>query len=173
MKILNEFFYQNSTRSLFEDQLTAYPFHVHAKTANITQYLEQVYSFQVENVRNFVANHPSHTLLEFDISNNSTGKILADAFGLKEDCWGHYNKNSGGGKAAKLKGHLDAMKSQAKKYKKMHEYHRAKLNDKVHKKQLSFYQQGRKEGMGTAGVGNKRSSVIAKIKSTLFGSFFG
>jgi hypothetical protein len=88
MKILNEFFYQNSTRSLFEDQLTAYPFHVHAKTANITQYLEQVYSFQVENVQNFIANHPSHTLLEFDISNNGTGKILADAFGLKKDCWG-------------------------------------------------------------------------------------
>ena len=83
-----------------------------------------VYNYQVENVRNFVANHPSHTLLEVDITMNETGKILADAFGLKEDCWGHYNKNQGGGgdsRAAKRKGHLDAMKAQAKKYKQMHE----------------------------------------------------
>jgi hypothetical protein len=44
-------------------------------------------------VKEFVKQHPSHTLIEVDISKNETGKVLADAFGLEERCWGHVNQN--------------------------------------------------------------------------------
>jgi hypothetical protein len=93
MQILNEFYYQNSTTSLFGSNITS-PFQEHLKSQNITQYLQTVYKYQVDNVRTFVTNHPSHALVEVDITNNQTGKVLAETFGLHEDCWGHFNKKS-------------------------------------------------------------------------------
>ena len=49
--------------------------------------------YHSQYVRNFVKEHPSHTLIEIDITHNDTGRILANAFGLNETCWGHKNAN--------------------------------------------------------------------------------
>lgn len=47
----------------------------------------------VERVREFVALHPSHALVEVDIMNNNVGVILGEVFGIESSCWGHSNKN--------------------------------------------------------------------------------
>jgi len=47
----------------------------------------------VDNVRNFVAQNPSHTLVEVDITDPTVGDYMAEAFGIKSSCWGHANAN--------------------------------------------------------------------------------
>jgi hypothetical protein len=56
-------------------------------------FLTNLFDDHSELVKDFVKEHPSHTLIEVDISRNETGKLLADAFGLEEHCWGHVNQN--------------------------------------------------------------------------------
>jgi len=58
-------------------------------------HLETLYHYHMRYVRDFAAKHPSHALVEVDIADENAGATLAHAFGLKEECWGHYNKNSG------------------------------------------------------------------------------
>uniref|UniRef100_A0A7S4AVE0 Sulfotransferase domain-containing protein n=1 Tax=Pseudo-nitzschia australis TaxID=44445 RepID=A0A7S4AVE0_9STRA len=60
---------------------------------NIRKYLKMIHNYHLQYVRDWVAEHPSHALVEVDIAHEDAGKTLAEAFGLKEDCWGHYNKN--------------------------------------------------------------------------------
>ena len=55
--------------------------------------LKHIYDFHSQYVRDFVRKHPSHALIEVDITNEEAGIQLADAFGLHETCWGHANKN--------------------------------------------------------------------------------
>lgn len=55
--------------------------------------LAYLMDYHSKYVRDFVRRHPSHTLIEVDITNPETGQILADAFGLNETCWGHRNEN--------------------------------------------------------------------------------
>jgi len=56
------------------------------------EFLERIYQEHSEFVRDFVRRHPSHALVEIDITDEASGKIMADAFGLDEKCWGHHNK---------------------------------------------------------------------------------
>ena len=55
------------------------------------------YNYHKQYVRNFCTQHPSHKLIEVDITDKDSGKILAESFGLKEEgCWGHFNMNRDG-----------------------------------------------------------------------------
>lgn len=69
---------------------------------NIYNYLEIVYNYHIKYIKDWVTRHPSHALVEVDITHEGAGKILAESFGLKEECWGHFNKNDHG--AARRKG---------------------------------------------------------------------
>ena len=103
-RILNEFYQQESTRFLFEnstsndnnegDQTSAPPPFANSNTATNKRYLEIVYNYHTEHVRDFVARHPSHALVEVNIDHDDAGTILAESFGLNADCWGHFNKKN-------------------------------------------------------------------------------
>jgi len=76
--------------------------------------LTYIMEYHSQYVRNFVKEHPSHTLIEIDITRKDTGRILANAFGLNETCWGHKNANkrkakkqrgNGGRPAPKMRKH--------------------------------------------------------------------
>ena len=62
--------------------------------SQIHRTLAYIMDYHSQYVRDFVRTHPSHTLIEVDITRNETGQILAEAFGLNETCWGHFNKNN-------------------------------------------------------------------------------
>ena len=66
------------------------------KYKNVREALRMAYHHHVEYVKEFVRKHPSHTLIEIDITSNETGKQLASSFGLHEECWGHFNQREGG-----------------------------------------------------------------------------
>ena len=55
-------------------------------------FLAQIYDEHTRNVREFVKKHPSHHLVEVNITDPMAGKIMSTGFGLPEDCWGHKNK---------------------------------------------------------------------------------
>eukprot|EP00536_Pseudo-nitzschia_multiseries_P008123 jgi/Psemu1/256921/estExt_Genewise1Plus.C_2000080 len=61
----------------------------------VRKHLETVHEYHLQYIRDWVAEHPSHALIEVDIASEDAGATLANAFGLKEECWGHYNKNDG------------------------------------------------------------------------------
>ena len=95
-EILNEFFYRDQTRFLFgENNFTETDFvsPFFNATASVSGLLKMVYEYHSDFIRHWVKEHPEHTLVEVDITHNDTGRILADAFGLQEDCWGHFNQN--------------------------------------------------------------------------------
>jgi Sulfotransferase domain len=101
-EILNEFYFQNSTRFLFGPKVKPVneqnsPF----VNTNIRSHLATVFEYHSRYIRDWVAQHPSHALVEVDISHNDTGRILADAFGLRQECWGHFNQNKGDDSQAK------------------------------------------------------------------------
>jgi hypothetical protein len=68
----------------------------------ITQTLTLLFDEHSEMIRNFVREHPSHALVEVDVSDGRAGEVLADAFGLEEKCWQQTNKNGGNQKSVKL-----------------------------------------------------------------------
>mmetsp|Transcript_31677 Transcript_31677/g.38804 ORF Transcript_31677/g.38804 Transcript_31677/m.38804 type:complete len:293 (-) Transcript_31677:46-924(-) len=53
--------------------------------------LTELFCNQVTRARDFVAKHPSHALIEFDIEDPSTGELLSNVFGIDEKCWGVSN----------------------------------------------------------------------------------
>ena len=55
--------------------------------------LKEIFNNHTQFIRDFVQVHPSHSLVEVDISHSSAGTILADSFGLIESCWGRHNEN--------------------------------------------------------------------------------
>ena len=55
--------------------------------------LEEIFENHTTLIRDFVATHPSHTLVEVDISNPSAGETMAQAFGIPSTCWGVHNQN--------------------------------------------------------------------------------
>jgi hypothetical protein len=61
--------------------------------SRLPYFLKWLYTYHNEFVRAFVAQYPSHALIEVDISRADAGEILAEAFGLDASCWGHVNKN--------------------------------------------------------------------------------
>lgn len=89
-EIPNEFYQQQAHRNF-----SHFPDHVpkpqHKK--NLGPLLRHIFEHHNDFVRDFVKRHPSHTLIEVDITNIATGQILADAFGVNETCWGHFNEN--------------------------------------------------------------------------------
>ena len=114
--LLNEFYQQNATRFLFENVTgqhvdeenndptieanaknrskrntkTKLSFGNSIKRRNL---LKSVYNYHMQYVRDWVASHPSHALVEIEITDEDAGKTLAAAFGLREECWGHFNQN--------------------------------------------------------------------------------
>lgn len=55
-------------------------------------FLARIYIEHTDSIKRFVQLHPSHALVEFNITDPNAGQILADAFGLGEGCWRHRNK---------------------------------------------------------------------------------
>lgn len=53
--------------------------------------LEAFYEGHTEEVRAFVAEHPSLTLVEFDLEAEDAGEKLRAATGIDASCWGHSN----------------------------------------------------------------------------------
>ena len=59
------------------------------------------YLAQAERIRNFVRDHPSHTLVEVQIdgdkdNKNDAGQVMEDAFGISKVCWKKRNSNING-----------------------------------------------------------------------------
>lgn len=55
--------------------------------------LRQIFDNHTARIRDFVQSHPSHKLVEVDISTPSAGQILANEFGMDVKCWGQHNQN--------------------------------------------------------------------------------
>ena len=63
---------------------------------NITEAIEimkKIYYEHHDMVREFVQRHPSHALVEVDITNENASIVLAEAFGLNPLAWKNVNKN--------------------------------------------------------------------------------
>jgi predicted SnoaL-like aldol condensation-catalyzing enzyme len=60
--------------------------------ARAVDFLARIYQDHTEFVRDFVQKHPTHALVEVNITASDAGKVMATAFGLNEECWGHHNK---------------------------------------------------------------------------------
>ena len=68
-------------------------FNVDINRVNRNQALEDIYNNHTQFIRDFVELHPSHALVEVDISSPTAGAFLADAFGVPASCWGLHNPN--------------------------------------------------------------------------------
>ena len=66
--------------------------------------LTRFYLGHSERIRNFVRDHPSHALVEVDIEDDRAGKIMQNAFGINEQCWGKQNAATTGQAATQLSG---------------------------------------------------------------------
>eukprot|EP00521_Asterionellopsis_glacialis_P012530 CAMPEP_0195295912 /NCGR_PEP_ID=MMETSP0707-20130614/18322_1 /TAXON_ID=33640 /ORGANISM="Asterionellopsis glacialis, Strain CCMP134" /LENGTH=250 /DNA_ID=CAMNT_0040357251 /DNA_START=78 /DNA_END=830 /DNA_ORIENTATION=- len=53
------------------------------------------FNLQAQKVRDFVKDHPSHTLVEVQIDKPEAGQLMEDAFGISKTCWGKKNVNDG------------------------------------------------------------------------------
>lgn len=53
--------------------------------------LIRFFTSQRQRVRNFVAKHPSHQLVEIEIDSPDAGKVMEEAFGIDRKCWGRAN----------------------------------------------------------------------------------
>jgi hypothetical protein len=56
--------------------------------------LVDIYNNHSQFIRDFARAHPSHKLIEVDITSDGAGKVLTDSFGLDKKCWGIHNKNT-------------------------------------------------------------------------------
>lgn len=54
----------------------------------------KLYNYTLDHIRNFVADHPSITLVEVPVDEPDAGTILENAFGLPRSCWGQHNMNT-------------------------------------------------------------------------------
>jgi hypothetical protein len=55
--------------------------------------MSQFFCNHVNNIRRFVAKHPSHSLIELDIASPSNAEQLESLIGISRSCWGQSNKN--------------------------------------------------------------------------------
>jgi hypothetical protein len=55
----------------------------------------EFYELQAQRIREFVKEHPSHTLVEVQIDSPEAGQVMEDAFGISKTCWGNKNVNNG------------------------------------------------------------------------------
>lgn len=56
------------------------------------EFLERIYVEHTSMVEDFCRRHPSHRLVVVNIKDEHAGQVLAEAFGLEADCWGHFNQ---------------------------------------------------------------------------------
>ena len=64
-------------------------------TGAIDEELKAFYEGHTKRVKNFVRNHPSHTLVEVHIEDKNSAKVLEDAFGISSECWEVRNASPG------------------------------------------------------------------------------
>ena len=57
--------------------------------------LKLFYEGHTKRVKDFVRNHPSHTLVEVHIEDPNSAKVLEDAFGISSECWEVRNASPG------------------------------------------------------------------------------
>jgi len=57
------------------------------------EFLETIYIQHHNLIREFVRDHPTHALVEVNITDQAAGEVLAEAFGLDPEKWTHRNKN--------------------------------------------------------------------------------
>lgn len=55
--------------------------------------MSQFFCNHVKNIRKFVSQHPSHALIELDITAITNGIQLESLIGINRNCWGQSNKN--------------------------------------------------------------------------------
>lgn len=67
--------------------------HIPTNVTIVKELLKRLYVDHHDMVRDFVARHPSHALIEVNIEGNNTGRDLANAFGLNEYAWMNINQN--------------------------------------------------------------------------------
>lgn len=70
--------------------VSSFPFPVSHQ--EMVDFLVRIYHEHLEVVRSFVAEHPTHTLVEVIINHHDAGTVLGDAFGLDPQHWQHSNK---------------------------------------------------------------------------------
>ena len=72
--------------------------------ARAIEFLQSIYVEHSDFVRKFVREHPSHRLVEINITDPRAGEILSKAFhGLQASCWGHHNQIGNRGNNVSLK----------------------------------------------------------------------
>jgi hypothetical protein len=72
----------------------AWPLVERSSNSNDTSpWLTDFFCNQVERVRDFVAKHPSHALIEVDIEDPNAGEFLSEAFDIPASCWKQMNKS--------------------------------------------------------------------------------
>ena len=83
MQIVNEYYAQSN------GEIGAIP----TTSQEMKTLLSKIYESHTAMIREFVEMHPTHALVEVDISDIKAGNVLADAFGLDASCWSHENQN--------------------------------------------------------------------------------
>jgi hypothetical protein len=81
-QFVNEFFQRGALEYLPKDRRN------HTEMAEI---MRVIYDRHHEKVRQFVKDHPSHTLVEVPILHPNASEILGQAFGLNSSAWSHIN----------------------------------------------------------------------------------
>jgi hypothetical protein len=81
-QFMNEYYMQGVLSSLPENNTTA-----------TKEIMKKIYYDHHELVREFVQQHPSHTLVEVNITHENAGTVLAEAFGLNATAWKNINRN--------------------------------------------------------------------------------
>ena len=60
--------------------------------AGAIDFLARIYHEHNDFIRDFVRRHPTHALVEVNLTDPAAGEIMATAFGFDAECWGHHNK---------------------------------------------------------------------------------
>jgi Sulfotransferase domain len=81
-QFVNEFYQRGVLEYLPNDRRN------HTEMAEI---MREVYDLHHKRVRQFVKEHPSHTLVEVPILHPNASEILGQAFGLNSSAWGRHN----------------------------------------------------------------------------------
>lgn len=82
-QFMNEYFMQGEIPNLYENNITM-----------TKEVMKKIYHDHHNLVRGFVQSHPSHTLVEVNITDENAGTVLAEAFGLDPTAWKNINKNN-------------------------------------------------------------------------------
>lgn len=84
-QFINEFYHRGELDSLPNDK---------TNKTEMSMIMHEIYDRHHERVKQFVTDHPSHTLIVLPILDPNAGNILGEAFGLDSEKWGKFNENS-------------------------------------------------------------------------------